>query len=390
MRLRTIAIGNLRRRKGKAALVVIGLAVAVAAFVLVLSLVVSLRATMDDKLSKFGSNLVVTPASTQLSLTYGGVSVAGAGSGEVRYLQEADLARLRAVPSAREIAAAVPVLLQPVDAGGRSFLAMGTDLAESAKVKLWWRVEGRLPSRSDEVLLGLNVRNALGLDAGKTLTVDGPTVDGRVLTVAGVLQETGGEEDNLIIMPLATLADLSGNKGRLNLIEVTAASTAAVDRLTQEIEAAVPGSSVASVKKSIEFTNQANSSLADFGLAITLLIVLISGLVVMITMLTSVKERQKEIGVFRAIGYKRRHITKLVLIEAVLLSAGGAVVGVTAGLLAAIVVPSIAPSLSLTMVPNLVVIVAGVALAFIVGLLAALYPARRAANMDPAAALKQI
>ena len=385
MRLRTIAIGNLRRRKGKATLVVIGLAVAVAAFVLVLSLVVSLRATMDDKLSKFGSNLVVTPASTQLSLTYGGVSVAGAGSGEVRYLGATDLARLRAVPSAGEIAAAVPVLLQPVEAGGRSFLAMGTDLAESAKVKLWWRVEGRLPSRSDEVLLGLNVRNALGLDTGKTLEVDG-----RTFTVAGVLQETGGEEDNLIIMPLAALADVSGLEGRLNLIEVTAASTAAVDTLTREIEAAVPGSSVASVKKSIEFTNQANSSLADFGLAITLLIVLISGLVVMITMLTSVKERQKEIGVFRAIGYKRRHITKLVLIEAVLLSAGGAVIGVIAGLLAAFVVPSIAPSLSLTTAPNLVVIVAGVALAFAVGLLAALYPARRAANMDPAAALKQI
>jgi putative ABC transport system permease protein len=110
----------------------------------------------------------------------------------------------------------------------------------------------------------------------------------------------------------------------------------------------------------------------------------------MITMLTSVKERQKEIGVFRAVGYKRRHITRLVLIEAALLSSGGAVIGVVVGLLAAIVVPTMAPSLSLTMAPNLVVIVAGVALAFAVGLLAALYPARRAANMDPATALKQI
>lgn len=385
MRLRTIAIGNLRRRKGKAALVVVGLAVAVAAFVLVLSLVLSLRATMDDKLSRFGSNLVVTPASTQLSLTYGGVSVAGAGSGEVRYLQESDLARLRAVPSGTEIAAAVPVLLQPVTVDDRSLLAMGTDLAQSAKVKLWWRVEGRLPSNSDEVLLGLNVRNALGLDAGKTVTIDG-----RAFTVAGVLQETGGEEDNLIIMPLAALADLSGLNGRLNLIEVTAANTAAVETLTQQIEAAVPGTSVASVKKSIEFTNRANSSLADFGLAVTLLIVLISGLVVMITMLTSVKERQKEIGVFRAVGYKRRHITQLVLIDAVLLSSGGAVVGVIAGLLAAFIIPSLVPSLSLTMAPNLVVVVAGIVLAFAVGLLAALYPARRAADMDPATALKQV
>ena len=47
---------------------------------------------MDDKLSKFGTNLIVTPASSQLSLTYGGVSVAEAGTGEVPYLKEADLA----------------------------------------------------------------------------------------------------------------------------------------------------------------------------------------------------------------------------------------------------------------------------------------------------------
>lgn len=385
MNLRAIAMGNLRRRKGKAALVVLGLAVAVAAFVLVLSLVLSLRATMDDNLSKYGSNLVVIPASTQLSLTYGGVSVAGAGNGEVPYLDEAALEQVRSVPSAAEITAAVPVLLQPVKIGGRTFLAMGTDVVESAKVKLWWRVQGRLPSRSDEVLLGLSVRNVLGLDAGKTMTIGG-----RPFTVAGVLEETGAEEDNLVIMPLAGLVDLSGVRGRLNLIEVTAANTSAVDGLTREIGAAVPGSSVASVKKSIEFTNQANSSLAGFGLAITLLIVVISGLVVMITMLTAVKERQKEIGVFRAIGFKQRHIAQLVLIEATLLSAGGAFVGVIAGLLAAVLVPSVVRSLSLTVSPNVLVVLAGIVLAFLVGLLAALYPARRAANMDPATALKYI
>ena len=149
MDLRTIALGNMRRRKGKAVLVLLGLTVAVAAFVLVLSLVFSLRATMDDKLSKFGSNLVVTPASSELSLTYGGVSVAGAGSGEVRYLRTADVERVSAIPSADGIAAVIPVLLEPVKVNGRPFLAMGTDLEESAKVKLWWRVEGRLPERGE-------------------------------------------------------------------------------------------------------------------------------------------------------------------------------------------------------------------------------------------------
>ncbi len=385
MNLRAIAVGSLKRRKGKAALVVLGIAVAVAALVLVLSLVLSLRATMDDKLSKFGSNLVVTPASSRLSLSYGGVSVAGAGSGEIPYLTDSALQEVRSVPSAAQVTAAVPVLLQPVKIDGRTFLAMGTDVAESSTVKLWWRVQGRVPTAPGEVLMGQSVRNALGLDPGKSVTING-----RPFTVTGWLEETGAEEDNLIIMPLEALSDLTGVKGRLNLIEVTAASTGAVDQLTKEISASVPDASVVSVKKSVEFTNQANSSLAGFGLTITLLIVIISGLVVMITMLTSIKERQKEIGVFRAVGYKQRHIGKLVLIEATVMSAGGAIVGVIVGSAAAFVVPLLVRSLSLTVTPNPLVIVAGVALAFVVGLLAALYPARRAAAMDPAAALKYI
>ena len=89
---------------------------------------------------------------------------------------------------------------------------------------------------------------------------------------------------------------------------------------------------MASVKKSIEFTNQANSSLANFGLAITLLIVVISGLVVMITMLTAVKERQKEIGVFRAVGYKRgTSPSSCSSKSAAAERRGGAVVGVIVG-----------------------------------------------------------
>ena len=78
------------------------------------------------------------------------------------------------------------------------------------------------------------------------------------------------------------------------------------------------------------------------------------------------------------------------LIEALLLSGGAAVLGVIVGMGAGLLVPSVVRSLSLTVSPHPVVIVAGVALAFFVGLAAALYPARRAADMDPAAALKYI
>ncbi|MBU2602789.1 MAG: ABC transporter permease [Actinobacteria bacterium] len=385
MELRHIAFGNLRRRKGKAALITFGLAVAVAAFVLVLSLILSLRATMDDRLSRYGSNLLVTPPRTDLDLSYGGVSVSAAGSGEVLYLAESDLAAVQALGDGGRLAAVIPVRLEPVSLEGRTVLVMGTDLAESAKVKLWWRVEGSLPDSPDEVLLGLNVRNEFGLERGDTVDLGG-----RSFTVSGVLWETGDEEDNLVVVDREALTSLTGEGGRINLIEVTAASTSDVEALVADIERALPGVEVTSVMQSIEFNNQADSSLARFGLAVMLLIVVISGLVVTITMLTAVQERQKEIGIFRAVGFKQRHIATLIVLESAMLSSSAAVIGVVGGLGAASLAPRLVRESELGFFFDPLLIAAGVAVAFLVGLSAAVYPAWRAARMDPATALKYV
>ena len=385
MELRHLALGYLRRRKGKAALITFGLSVAVGTFVLVLSLVLALRADMDERLTQYGSNLIVMPAAAEMNLSYGGMSIASTGSGEIPRLTESEVEAVRAIPSAASMSAVVPVLLEPVQLEGRPLLALGADLQTSRRFKPWWKLEGRLPSGSDEVLVGLNVRNEFGLEIG-----DDAVISGRTFTVSGVLWETGGEEDNLVLFELPVLADLTGRTDTVNLIEVTAASTDVIDRLTTEIQAALPEASVASVKSSIEFTEQANSALADFGLAVTLLIVVIAGAVVMITMLTAVKERQKEIGVMRAVGFKRRHIASLVMLESAMLSSAGAVVGTVGGLLGAALAPRLVGDLGLGLVVSPLVILASIAVAFAVGLSAALYPAWRAADLDPVTALKYI
>ncbi len=385
MELRHLALGYLRRRKAKAALITFGLSVAVGTFVLVLSLVLALRADMDERLTQYGSNLIVMPEATEMNLSYGGMSIASTGSGEIPRLTESEVEAVRAIPSAASMSAVVPVLLEPIQLEGRPLLGLGADLQTSQDFKPWWKLEGRLPSAADEVLVGLNVRNEFGLEIG-----DDVAISGRTFTISGVLWETGGEEDNLVFFELPVLADLTGRTGAVNLIEVTAASTDVIDSLTAEIQGALPEASVASVKSSIEFTEQANSALADFGLAVTLLIVVIAGAVVMVTMLTAVKERQKEIGVMRAVGFKRRHIASLVMLESAMLSSAGAVVGTAGGLLGAAVAPGLVGDLSLGLVVDPLVILASVAVAFAVGLSAALYPAWRAADLDPVTALKYI
>ena len=208
--------------------------------------------------------------------------------------------------------------------------------------------------------------------------------------MSGVLLETGGEEDNLVVMDQATFATVTGGPGRLNLIEVTADSPEAVPLLTTQLRQVLPDATISSVRQSLEFTSRANGSLTGFGLAIAALIVFIAGLVVMITMLSAVKERQKEIGVFRAVGFRQRDVAALVLYETAVLSGAAAIVGVAVGLVGGLGLPLITTTLSLRFAFDPLVAVAGVALAFVLGMLAALYPARRAANLDPATALKHV
>ena len=385
MGLGTIARANIKRHPGRAALMLLGMAVAVAAFVTVVSLVLSLRATLDDRLARYGASLLVVPASPELSLDYGGVSVADAGSGEVPVLDDSAVDTILGLPSAGQAAEVVPVLLQPVKVAGATYLALGTDIEASLRVKPWWRIEGAPPRGADQVLLGLEVRNKLGSDPGATVAIEG-----RAYTVSGVLWETGGEEDGVIVMDRKELAGLTGRGADVNLIEVTAGDSSAVEPLSREIAQALPDSSVISVKKSLEFNAQANGALSKFGLAATALIIVVSALIVSLTTLAAVRERQREIGVFRAVGYRQRDIWALLLIEALFLSIGAALAGIGLGLAGAALGPRLVQGLTLQFTPNLLVVLGGIVLAVVLAVAATLYPASRAARLDPAAALKRI
>jgi len=383
--LNTIAAAHLGRHKGKSLLIILGLAMAVAAFVAVTSLVLSLRTTLDGRLARYGASLTVVPQNPQLSLQYGGVTVATAGSAETTLLDATVVTRVQSIPSRESLAAVLPVVLHAVRISGADYLAIGTDIASSASVKPWWRVEGALPTRRDEVLLGLSARNKLQADPGTSLMVLG-----KPFVVSGVLQETGGEEDNAIIMDRGALEEAAGTGSQPNMIEVAVTDSGAVDKVVREIQAAVPGVEVRSVKQSLEFNSQAGSSLAGIGLGATVLIVVVAVLIVVLTMLAEVRERQKEIGVFRALGFRARDVASLMFRESLLLSAVAAALGVALGVLGAAYGPRIVPGLHLDLAVSAWVVVGGAVLAMVLAAVATVYPAFLATRLDPAIALRRL
>jgi len=118
--------------------------------------------------------------------------------------------------------------------------------------------------------------------------------------------------------------------------------------------------------------------------------VLIAALIITTTMMASVSERTREIGIFRAIGFRKAHITRIILMEAGIVTGASAIIGYLAGMGAALVVAPLFTGFELSVSWNPLLAAAVLCGAVTLGILAGIYPAAWASKLDPAEALRFI
>jgi putative ABC transport system permease protein len=385
MNLQLISIRNLMRRKGKAVFILAGLMIGVATVVGILSFVEARTHDIAHKLEQYGANILIVPKTENLSLSYGGLSLSGV-SFELEEIRESELARLAAIPNHRNIAAVGPMVLGVAPVKDHRMLMAGVDFKAAGILKPWWRVDGRLPE-GDEVLLGSEASRVLNLGAGKALSVNG-----RNLTVSGLLESTGSQDDQLAFVTLATAQQIFGKPGRISMVEVAAlCKDCPIEDMVRQMAAVLPGANVMAIQQVVKGRMEMLAQFKEFSYGISGVILFIGGLVVLVTMMGSVRERTEEIGIFRAIGFRRSHIMRIVFLEAAIISGLAGVLGYGLGWASAgvaVVLSSEGHSEHVPFAPE--VALGAVILALALGLIATVYPALMAARLDPNDALRAL
>ncbi len=385
MTIRDIAFRNLRRRKAKAAFVLVGILIGVASVVAFISLVEALTQNINHKLEQYGANILIVPKTENLSLTYGGLSLGGV-SFDMQEIRQEGLGQIQNIKNAQNVAAVGPMLIGGIEMKGHKVLLAGMDFEVYQALRPWWNIQGAVPGK-DGVLVGAEAARILDLAPGKRVPARG-----RDLVVSGVLDSTGSQDDQILFTRLDTAQSILGRKGRISMAEVAAlCSGCPIEEMVRQISEILPGANVMAIKQVVKGRMETLDHFRKGSYILSAVVALVGGLVVLVTMMGSVRERTAEIGIFRAVGFRQSHIMRIVLLEAGILSALAGLLGFLAGLgVARLALPFFTEGHGASVSLDPVLAGGAFLLAMVLGLAASTYPALLAARMDPNEALRAL
>ncbi|GBC75857.1 Macrolide export ATP-binding/permease protein MacB [bacterium HR07] len=381
--LALLALKNIMARKARSALTLIGIAIGMTAVVALISLSVGAQRAIERQFAKLGADVILV--------------VPAGGLGEPRPAQ-LDLAILKSIPGVRSVGAVRREILSVKSAATPGFLAVVGVRSFDDDARLFGGLElaqGRLflPDR-DEVVLGEGAARDFRVALGESITIQD-----RAFHVVGILQRTGNDQDDYALyLAFEKLEELVDAKGLISLALVRAAPEQDPTALAHEIQRVLRESVTEH-----EFVVQSSKQLSDLvsGVltvlrwtlgAIAGISLIVGGIGLANTMLMAIVERTHEIGILKALGARRDHILVLFLVESGVLGLLGGLAGLLVG---GAIAHSVAVAAHQFLRTDLFSVAFDGALIFgalsfsvLLGMLAGVWPAWRAARLDPVEALR--
>ncbi|MGC9061729.1 ABC transporter permease [Calditerrivibrio sp.] len=377
MNIFTIPLKNIRRKILRSCIILFIFSVGVVSLYKV-SKVVS--QTLEEKLNKFGANIIINPKSESLTINYGSVNL-GNILYDIKYLELPPLIdKIRNIKYKNNISAIAPKLVVVKEINGKKIGVVGVNFAEELKIKNYWNINGTVPHNKDEILVGSETSMNLKLKTG-----DEVNLHGKLFKVSGILEKVGSEEDYLVFIDILTLQQMTALINKGNFIEISAlCSGCPIDEIVAELEKVIPDVKINALQKIVKQRMSAIHFVQHLSYMVSGVILITSCFMIALFIFNSVNERKKEIGILRSMGYSSGDIFIIFSFEGVLI---GFLSGLVGYLLSLMVSNSVLKYLhveninfSFNLLEMLFVVIAMVLLS----LISASYPSYKASTIEPA------
>ncbi|MGB4338247.1 MAG: ABC transporter permease [Bacillota bacterium] len=391
-----LALRNLKANKLRTFLSVLGVMVGVGAVITVISVGMSAQAEIARNISDLGSNMIAVVPNLNASQDPRKVMKFMTLELSARMLEAAPA--LSAVSAVAQSNATLTYRGEPTTA---SLTGIEPEYARIMTTKIALGrgiVHSDLDSSSHVIVLGSAVARDLFADLdpiGRQVSV---TVGerSRPFTVVGVVEPKGSvflsDMDRQAFIPVTTMVYKMLPSRNVSMFFCQTSSPDDADAAVAQLKrylSTVAGDDrafeVSSQQALLKATRQITSIVTAMLTVIAGISLLVSGLGIMNTLLTSVAERTREIGVRKSLGARNEDIRSQFLVEAVVLSSLGGAAGLALGYVGAGIASA---ALGWPMAFNWLAVVAAIGFSTLVGLAFGTYPAARASNMDPVAALR--
>jgi len=382
MNIFIIAAKNLKIRFKSYFYSLVVLVIGITSFVTFSNIISAMNFELGDRIDEFGANAIIYPNSA------GTLEIS-----DIEKIKQSDVNIYLNIISPKLIGQVriedtdvlIVGILPEFEFAQKPWLVMNQAVAgEGQGEEKFDFVNSKLPHNA--LIFGADIANVIDADIQDEIRLGE-----EIFIVYGILDRTGGDEDGLIFANLESAQSILGKPDGLTLIEISAyCNECPIEEVAMGIEESLINSTAIPIKQAAIFREETIEKFSGFGYILTSIILLVSLLTIFKTVMSSVNQRTREIGIFRAIGFSSFNIIKIIIYEISILSIISGVLGFIAGSLIFVYAGLNLANLQSDFTYDIALLIPALTISVGISIVAAIYPALKAAKLDPVRALRFI